>query len=106
MFESAALMQRNLLARIFDLPGARALLASPGEAITRFREDVDETPGFMMGFNDMCGAAAFAVIALVIMLRIDAKVTLLVFLPLAVVVAVVNRARTNLDRYRRASREA
>jgi ATP-binding cassette, subfamily B, bacterial len=106
MFEGAALLQTNLLARVLQLPGARSLPASSGEAISRFREDADETPGFMMGFNDMIGAAAFAVIALAIMLRIDAVITLLVFLPLAAVVAVVNRARTNLDRYRRASREA
>ncbi|HEX2033594.1 MAG TPA: ABC transporter ATP-binding protein [Chloroflexota bacterium] len=106
MFEGAALMQKNLLRHVLRLPGARALPASPGEAISRFREDADETPGFMMGFNDMCGAAAFAVIAMAIMLRINATITLLVFLPLALVVAVVNRARTNLDRYRRASREA
>jgi ATP-binding cassette subfamily B protein len=106
MFEGAALMQRNLLARVLERPGARALPSSPGEAISRFREDADETPGFMMGFNDMCGAAAFALIALAIMLRINATITLLVFLPLAAVVAVVNKARTNLESYRRASREA
>ncbi len=106
MFEGAALMQKNLLAGVLQLPGARALPSSPGEAISRFREDADETPGFMMGFNDMCGGAAFAVIAMVIMLRIDAGVTLLVFLPLVAVVAVVNRARDALERYRRASREA
>jgi ATP-binding cassette subfamily B protein len=106
MFEAAALLQTNLLRRVLQLPGARSLPASSGEAITRFREDADETPGFLMGFNDMIGAAAFAVIALAIMLRIDAVITVLVFLPLAVVVAVVNRARTSLDRYRRASREA
>jgi ATP-binding cassette subfamily B protein len=106
MFEGAALLQRNLFARVLDRPGARALPASPGEAISRFREDVDETPGFMMGLNDMVGAAAFAVIALGIMLQINGTITILVFLPLAVVVAVVNRARTSLERYRHASREA
>lgn len=106
MFEGAALIQKNLLQGVLRLPGARALPSSSGEAISRFREDADETPGFLMGLNDMCGAAAFAVIALVIMLRIDAVVTLLVFLPLVAVVVVVNRARDALERYRRASREA
>jgi ATP-binding cassette subfamily B protein len=106
MFEGAALLQRNLLERVLQLPGARALPSSPGEAISRFREDADEMPGFMMGFNDMVGAAAFAVIALAIMLRIDAAITLLVFLPLGAVVVVVDRARGHLDRYRRATREA
>lgn len=106
MFEGAALMQKNLLARILDLPGARALPSSPGEAISRFREDVDETPGFMMGLNDMCGAAAFAVIAIVAMMRINAKITIFVFLPLTIVVAIANKSRDRLEHYRRANREA
>jgi ATP-binding cassette subfamily B protein len=106
MFECAALLQRNLLQRILQLPGARSLPGTPGEAISRFRDDADETPSFMMGFNDMVGAAAFAVIALATMLRIDATITLLVFLPLALVVFVVNRARDHLETYRRATREA
>jgi ATP-binding cassette subfamily B protein len=106
MFECAALLQRNLLERILQLPGARSLPGTPGEAISRFRDDADETPSFMMGFNDMVGAAAFAVIALATMLRIDATITLLVFLPLALVVFVVNRARDHLETYRRATREA
>ena len=106
MFENAALMQRNLFARVLELPGARSLPQSPGEAISRFREDADESPGFMMQFNDMFGFTAFAVVALVMMLRIDATITLVVFLPLTVVVAVANRARRNLEAYRRANREA
>jgi ATP-binding cassette subfamily B protein len=106
MFEGAALMQRNLFARILELPGARALPQSPGEAISRFREDADESPGFMMQFNDMCGFTMFAVVALTMMLRINATITLVVFLPLAIVVAIVNRARRNLEQYRRANREA
>ncbi|HWE63670.1 MAG TPA: ABC transporter ATP-binding protein, partial [Chloroflexota bacterium] len=41
MLNSAALLQKNMLARILRLPGAQALIASPGEAISRFRDDVD-----------------------------------------------------------------
>ena len=106
MFECAGLLQRNLLQRILRLPGARALPGTPGEAISRFRDDADETPSFMMGFNDMIGAVAFAAVALATMLRIDATITVLVFLPLGVVVVVVDRARGHLERYRRATREA
>lgn len=106
MFESASLMQKNLLTRILELPGAESLPSSSGEAISRFREDADEVPGFLMGFNDMVGAACFATVALVIMLRTNVPITLIVFLPLTIVVVIVNRARWALDSYRRASREA
>lgn len=106
MFECAALMQKRLFARVLELPGGEALPASSGEAVSRFREDADEIPGFLMGANDMFGAAVFAIFALAIMLRINAFITVVVFLPLVLVVTVVNRARNALEEYRRASREA
>ncbi|HXI15933.1 MAG TPA: ABC transporter ATP-binding protein, partial [Chloroflexota bacterium] len=105
-FENAGNMQRNLLERILQLPGANALPNSPGEAISRFREDADDSPGFLMGANDVVAWSAFAVIALFIMVRINATITVGVFLPLVLVVAISNRVRTRLDRYRRESREA
>jgi ATP-binding cassette, subfamily B, bacterial len=106
MYENASNVQRNLLARILQLPGAASLPSSPGEAISRFREDADESPGFLMGANDIVAWFIFAAIALTIMARINATVTLWVFLPLMGVVAVANQARTRLEDYRRASREA
>jgi ATP-binding cassette subfamily B protein len=106
MFQNAGNVQRNLLARILQLPGANALPASPGEAISRFREDADESPSFLMGANDVVAWLIFAAIALTIMVRINATITLCVFLPLVLVVGLANRARTRLNQYRRASREA
>ncbi|CAA9252318.1 MAG: Heterodimeric efflux ABC transporter, permease/ATP-binding subunit 2 [uncultured Chloroflexi bacterium] len=106
MFIGATLLQKNLLKRILELPGARALPASPGEAVSRFRDDADEMPSFMMGVNDLISLTIFAVLTMVIMLRTDATVTLAIFLPLAGVVAIVNMARGRIETYRRASREA
>src|SRR5689334_958837 len=42
-----SLMRRNLLARILTHPGAQALPASPGEAISRFRDDMNDVTGFL-----------------------------------------------------------
>jgi len=103
---NAALLQKNLLARILELPGARALPASPGEAISRFRDDVDGATEYLIDFNDLIALAVFAAIALVIMLRIDATITLAVFLPLGLVAALVNIVRQRIERYRRENREA
>jgi ATP-binding cassette, subfamily B, bacterial len=102
----AALMQKNLLARVLQLPGARALPASAGEAISRFRDDVDEASGYMIGFNDLVGFALFALVALGVMLSVDPLITVAVFLPLVAVVGLVERFRTRIERYRRATREA
>jgi ATP-binding cassette subfamily B protein len=106
MLANAALLQQNLLGRVFELPAARALPTSPGEAVSRFRDDVDNATGFPIEFNDLIALSVFAVIALVVMLRINPTITLAVFLPLALVVALVNALRERIERYRRASREA
>jgi len=42
----------------------------------------------------------------VILLRVNALITLLVFLPLICVVAIAQGMKKHLERYRRASREA
>ena len=106
MFQNASNLQRNLLTRILQLPAANALPSSPGEAISRFREDADESPGFLMGANDMVGWFLFAVISLTIMVRINATITVAVFLPLVFVVVLSNMVRRRLDHLRRESREA
>jgi ATP-binding cassette, subfamily B, bacterial len=106
MFQNAANIQRNLLTRILELPGAASLPASPGEAISRFREDADESPGFLMGANDVVAWTIFATFALIVMARINATITAAVFLPLLAVVVLTNRVRNRLDHYRRESREA
>jgi ATP-binding cassette subfamily B protein len=54
---------------------------------------------------DLLGAVVFAVIALVIMLRINALITLIVFVPLSGVVVAAQVASTRIKRYRQANRE-
>ncbi len=105
-FTAGALLRRNLFAAILQRPGARALPGSPGEAISRFGGDVDETMDDMIWCNDLVGLTTFAVIALVVMMRTNTTITLVVFLPLAVVVAIANVAAQRIERYREASRHA
>jgi len=106
MLTTAALLQKNLFARVLQQPAARALPASAGEAISRFRDDVDSITDSMITFNDLVASTVFATVALAVMLQINALITLAVFLPLAVVVAAANLASRRLEVYRRASRQA
>jgi ATP-binding cassette, subfamily B, bacterial len=46
-YRIATLLRKNLFERILDRPGARAVPESPGEAISRLRDDVDEVCFFM-----------------------------------------------------------
>ncbi|MDQ3854863.1 MAG: ABC transporter ATP-binding protein/permease [Chloroflexota bacterium] len=106
ILSNAALVQRNMLARILQLPAAVALPASPGEAISRFRDDTQDVTEAMIILNDFIASTVFAIVAAVIMIRINPTVTLAVFLPLIAVVAVVRFASHRIEAYRKASREA
>ena len=102
----AALLQKNMLRHVLRQPGARALPDSPGEALSRFRDDVDEVTNSLIWFNDFVALTTFAVVALAIMLAINATITLLVFGPLVAVVVAAQAATRRIERYRQASRAA
>ncbi len=103
---AGTLMRRNMLERILERPGARALPASAGEAVSRFRNDVAETNHFLTWTLDPVGQLLVFVIALVVLAQIDATMTLLVFLPLLGVFALTGLARRRITQYRQANQEA
>jgi len=103
---AAALLRRNLLARILEHPGARAVPASPGEAISRFRDDTQVVVQFLTWTLDPIGQLVVTVVALVVLARIDPLLTLTVFLPLLFVLGIVNMASKRIEHYRRASQES
>lgn len=103
---SSALMQKNLFARILQLPGARALPISPGEAVSRFRDDVEDSAVFPTQFNDLVALTMFALISLIIMLKINVMITLLVFTPMVLIVSAVQVASNSIKKRRGLSREA
>ncbi|MBX3062474.1 MAG: ABC transporter ATP-binding protein [Anaerolineae bacterium] len=106
MMLNNTLYHRNLLARIFQRPGARALPESPGEAVNRFKHDAFEIPLYALWINDLWGNGLQALIAVLIMATINVQITLLVFLPMVVVLVAANLATTRIERYRKATREA
>jgi len=105
-FNRAGLLRRNLLERILSRPGAKALPDSPGEAMSRFRDDVDELLKLIEMTVDGVGIVLAAVVGAAIMFRIEPFITTVVLLPLMLIVAVVALLRQRILRYRRAAREA
>lgn len=105
-FSSGAVMRKNMFEHILDRPGARALPSSTGEAVSRFRGDVDDVGQFTAWALFIVAQGLFAVVAIMIMARINLRITVFVFLPLAGVVAAANMAMTRVQRYREASRSA
>jgi ATP-binding cassette subfamily B protein len=105
-FRNGARVRRNMLQRIYELPGSQALDESPGEAISRFREDVEEIEETVSWTVDLMGLVAFSVLAVGLMLSINARITLIVFGPTVIVIWLSAKARENVRRYREAAREA
>jgi ATP-binding cassette subfamily B protein len=105
-YNVAALLRKNLFEHILRRPGARAVPESPGEAISRFRDDVDEISHFMAESLILVGFGFFALVAIVVMMRINSRITLIVFLPLAIVVLIANLAMRYTEKYYEAMRQA
>ncbi|GCE19497.1 ABC transporter transmembrane domain-containing protein [Dictyobacter kobayashii] len=101
-----ALLRHNLFASILRRPGAQALPASSGEAISRLRNDTQEIGAFVCWLFDPLGQIIVMLIALGILLRVSVLITLAVFVPLIAVLLIVNTFRRHVQRYRKATQES
>ncbi len=102
----ALLLRRNLLDYLLLAKGSRRLPDSPGEAVSRFRDDVNDVLDYLESWVDFFGTAFFALLALAIMLWIDPLLTVLVSLPLFAMVLLTNALTPQIRKFRRRSREA
>ncbi len=102
----STLLRKNLLARILKNPGARAVPTSPGEAVSRFRDDVAALPNFLSWTLDPVGQLLVTVVGLSVLANINARLTLAVFIPLVLTLVVVRLAGTRIERYRKTNQEA
>jgi ATP-binding cassette, subfamily B, bacterial len=100
------LMRKNLLAHILSRPGARALSGSPGEALSRFKGDVQELSKFTPFISEFISNGAYIIIAIVTMLSISIPVTLVALAPFIIVTVIANLAGRRVQVYHNATREA
>lgn len=100
------LLRANLLEHILSRPGARPLPGSTGEAISRLRGDVEAVPQFLSWTLDPIGQSLALGTALVVLWRVDPRLTLAVFGPLIATVLVVHGLGDRIRRLRQASRES
>jgi ATP-binding cassette subfamily B protein len=106
LFRAGAGMRGSMLSWIFSLPGARPVDETPGEVVSRFRDDVDHTLEAMDFTVDFVGSTVSAFVAIAILFTIDPTMTLVVFAPVAIVILVVSRTGSTIRRYRTAARES
>lgn len=103
MIHIHTLLRKNMLTRIMERPGARAVPYSPGEAVTRFRDDVLETVRVLNDVPFVTGDAIFSLIAIGIMLRINVLITLAVIVPFFAVIITAQLAGRRTGQYCTAS---
>ena len=105
-FKMLAYLRRNLLSWIVRGQGQRRLDDSAGEAISRFRDDVDEVVRYVEHYVDGGGIVLYVILAVGVMVAIDPWLTLVTLAPLLCIVVVTQLLSNRIRRYRRATREA
>lgn len=100
------LLRRNVLEYILRQPGAQPLPASPGEAISRFRDDMQAV---MWGFSwmlDPVGQLIAAAFIVVVLAQIDALLTLGILAPVVAIVGLIRVLNMRVTVYRRAAQQS
>ena len=106
MYTMETLLRRNMLYSVLGAPGADAMSEASGEAVSRFRDDTHEILMYVEECIDFAGRLLYIATAFVILFRIQPSMTVVLFLPLPVLIFLINMARRRIHEYRRASREA
>ncbi len=98
-------LRNSVLGYLLTAAGSRRLPDSPSEAVTRFRDDVNDVGEYIENWVDFWGHAAFAVVALSVMLSVNAVLTLVACVPLVLMLVLSNFLRPHIRASRRGARE-
>jgi ABC-type multidrug transport system fused ATPase/permease subunit len=104
--ELGLLLRRNLIDYITCAPGSRVLPDSPSEAVSRFRDDVDEVTMLVETWVDSGGLVLSALVSFIIMYQVSPTITLAVAAPLIFMLILTRLFTERIRRYRRRYREA
>ncbi|MGI9642848.1 MAG: ABC transporter ATP-binding protein [Acidimicrobiia bacterium] len=106
LFRAAGTMRRNLLLRIYELPGAATLDETPGEVVSRFRDDVEHTVEPFDLSVDLLGSLVAGTLSFIVLFSIDPVITVVISIPVAIVAVAANRTGGLIRRYRKQARVA
>ena len=104
--EQALQLRRNLLKWLLEAPGSRVVPLAPGEAVSTFRDDVDDLLEYMENWVDMGGLITFGVGAVIVMAVIDLRLTGILLVPLVLTGFLTQALSPEIRKRRRAMREA
>ncbi|MET0697627.1 MAG: ABC transporter ATP-binding protein [Acidimicrobiia bacterium] len=104
--EQSLQLRRNLLRWLMEAPGSRVIPLAPGQAVSTFRDDVDDILEYMENWVDMGGLVVFGVGAVAVMASIDAGLTAILLIPLVLTMILTQSLSPQIRKRRRAMREA
>jgi ATP-binding cassette, subfamily B, bacterial len=99
-------MRYSVLSRLLELPAVAALKGSPGEIVSRLRDDIGEMPFVIIEINDIIALSGFAVVAFYMMHSIAPTATYAIAIPLLMIVLGVRFAFDKIYIYRTERRRA
>lgn len=105
-FTLETLVRNNWMESLFRVPNARAVADKSAELTNRVRDDAEAPMWYIETYVDGFGNIVFAIVATIIMARIDPVITFVAVIPAAFIVTVVEFAGPMIRRYRRAYRRA
>lgn len=103
--EQSLQLRRNLLRWLLEAPGSRVIPLAPGQAVSTFRDDVDDILEYMENWVDMGGLVVFGVGAVAVMASIDAGLTAILLIPLVLTMILTQSLSPQIRKRRRAMRE-
>ena len=101
-----ALLRRNIFANILKRPGADHLPIASGDLLNRLSGDVMELSDWPSWLPFMAGHAVFAIVAVVVMLTINWRITLVAVVPMLAMVFIMQVTWARVLRYGHARRDA
>ncbi len=101
-----AFIRRNLLGHLMLAAGSRVLPESPSEAVSRFRDDVNDVVAYAESWIDFSGFVLYGACSVAVLAWIDPMIAAVVCTPLLVMSVVMRRLSPVIRSYRRRMREA
>ncbi len=99
-------VRANLLEQLLQRPDPQATPASSGEALSRFRDDVNTINQFFGSIFNLVGVSVFVLLAVGTMVRINWLLTLVAFLPMLLITIAIHLSRGRIIRFREANQVA